>query len=198
MHATWTGGLFSWELIEQRPGLAVFKVANGKKSFKHEAGGHRWQRVPPTERRGRVHTSTVTVSVLPLEDSKGLSINQKDVSFKFCRGSGAGGQHRNTTDSACIATHDPTGLSVRCEGERSQHRNKELALQLLSSRLAEQRTQTQQSQVNQKRKKQVGTGMRGDKRRTVALQRGTVTDHLLKKKTRTKQYLRGELEVFYK
>jgi peptide chain release factor 1 len=97
-----------------------------------------------------------------------------------------------------IATHKPTGLSVRCEGERSQHRNKDLAIQLLSARLAQAAQQAAQHNVNAKRKAQVGSGMRGDKRRTVALQRGTVVDHKLGKKLRSKEYLRGMLDPLYR
>ncbi len=146
-----------------------------------------------------MHTSTVTVSTLPVRvDRASTTALRGAVAFKFCRGSGAGGQHRNTTDSAVIATHKPTGLSVRCEGERSQHRNKELALQLLSAKLSQAASLASQDSRNAKRKAQVGSGMRGDKRRTVALQRGTVVDHVLKKKMRSKEYLKGNLESLYR
>lgn len=165
-----------------------------KRDFRHEAGGHRWQRIPPTERRGRTHTSTITVAVLDVPTPKDIRIDPRDLDWKTCRGSGAGGQHRNTTDSAVQLTHKPTGLSVRCEGERSQHQNKESALTLLRSRLAEAQRTTERNARSSKRRQQVGSGMRGDKIRTIALQRDQVTDHITGKRMAAKKYLRGFVE----
>ena len=172
-------------------------MASGKgvvQAFANEAGGHRWQRVPPTEKRGRVHTSTVTVAVLPVPEERELHIDPRDLDWKACRGSGAGGQHRNTTDSAVQLTHKPSGLSVRCEGERSQHQNKAAALDLLRSRLAQQESGRQRAGRNDQRRQQVGRGMRADKRRTIALQRDQVTDHITGKTMRAKAYLRGQVD----
>jgi len=170
---------------------------NAQHAFRHEAGGHRWQRVPPTEKRGRVHTSTVTVAVLAVPERRALDINPRDLEWKTCRGSGAGGQHRNTTDSAVQLTHKPSGLTVRCENERSQHQNKAAALDVLRSRLAANQADRARGARNSRRRAQVGSGMRGDKRRTIALQRDQVTDHQTGRKMRAKAYLRGSLEPLW-
>lgn len=168
-----------------------------EKFAKNEPGGHRWQRVPPTEKRGRVHTSTITVAVLTVPEKTALNINPNDLEWRTCRGSGAGGQHRNKTDSAVQLTHRPTGISVRCESERSQYQNKALALDVLRSRLANAQSEQKRTKRNSKRKAQVGMGMRADKRRTIALQRGTVNDHVTGKKMRAKAYLRGEIDALW-
>src|SRR5579885_2588838 len=97
-------------------------------AFAHEPGGHRFQRIPPNEKRGRVHTSTVTVAVLPELTDTQVPINDKDLEWSYCRGSGKGGQHRNVTDSAVQLHHKPTGIRVRCESERSQPQNRRTAL----------------------------------------------------------------------
>jgi peptide chain release factor 1 len=175
-------------------------IVSGKgvtEAFSHEGGGHRWQRVPPNEKRGRTHTSTVTVAVLSVPDHHEYHIEDRDLDWKTCRGSGAGGQHRNVTDSAVQLTHRPTGLMVRCESERSQHQNKATALMLLRARLGQQALEGAQNARNEHRKGQVGTGMRGDKRRTVALQRDQVHDHVTDRRTSAKNYLRGELELLW-
>lgn len=123
-----------------------------------------------------------------------VRLDPKDVDIRTCRGSGAGGQHRNTTDSAVQATHEPTGIKVRCEGERSQHQNREEAFRLLRFRLLQHEQDARQNERDQNRRQQVGTGMRGDKIRTIALQRGKVTDHRTGKQVPAKQFLRGNLE----
>lgn len=161
-------------------------------AFENEAGGHRWQRVPPTERRGRMQTSTVTVAVLPEPDSSEMSISPGDLDWRFCRGSGAGGQHRNKTETAVQLTHLPTGLSVRCEAERSQSQNKAAALAMLRARLWEAAEAAKRSKRDSARREQVGSGMRGDKRRTVRCQDGSVTDHVLGMTWDLRSYLRGE------
>lgn len=163
----------------------------------NEAGGHRFQRVPPTERKGRVHTSTITVAVLPEEGPSQIKLADKDLDIRCCRGSGAGGQHRNTTDSAVQVTHLPTGLQVRVESERSQHQNKESALALLRVKLQTEAGARHNSKQNSSRKAQVGVGARGDKRRTIALQRDSVVDHVTGKEITTKKYLRGEIEALW-
>lgn len=190
------GGAFDLTVLEERPGFLAFRASgkNATKAFSNEAGGHRWQRVPPTEKRGRVHTSTVTVAVLSEPSATEVRLNERDLEWKACRGSGAGGQHRNTTDSAVQLTHLPTGIMVRCESERSQHQNKELARGLLRARLRESKQEGRKRKRNRKRRDQIGCGARGDKRRTIALQRGQVTDHVTGKSMRAKDYLRGKLE----
>lgn len=160
--------------------------------FAGERGGHRWQRVPETERRGRVHTSTITVAVLEAPASVDLSIQLGDVDVETMRGSGAGGQHRNKTDSAVRARHRPTGIEVRCESERSQYQNRELALQVLAARVADQDRAQRAAERAADRRGQVGSGMRGDKRRTIRVQDDQVTDHVDGRVWRFKAYARGD------
>ena len=196
--ARWeVGGVFdlALEVVEDRPGYLAFRVTgrDAVRAFQHEAGGHRWQRVPPNEKRGRVHTSTVTVAVLREPSASEVRLNDRDLDFKTCRGSGAGGQHRNVTDSAVQLTHKPTGIQVRVETERSQHQNKELAKAILRTRLQDASDQANVSKRNAKRRKQIGEGARGDKRRTIAIQRDQVTDHVTGKTMAAKKYLRGDV-----
>ncbi len=161
--------------------------------FRPEAGGHRWQREPPTERRGRVHTSTVTVAVLeaPQASRACVRVDPKDLHEQFTKGSGAGGQHRNTTDSAVVLTHKPTGTRVRIESERSQAHNRRIALEVLQARLAEAAETQATAQQNQQRRRQVGSGMRGDKIRTVRVRDNTVRDHRTGKKMSYTKYRKG-------
>ncbi len=159
--------------------------------FKDEGGSHRWQRPAPTDKRGRVHTSTITVAVLPEPTPTQVRINDKDLEFKACRGSGAGGQHRNTTDSAVQVTHKPSGLTVRCESERSQHQNRATAVALIRARLWEHENDKSNSQRSESRKNQVGMGERADKRRTVAVQRNSVVDHVTGKTWTLSEYTKG-------
>jgi peptide chain release factor 1 len=134
------------------------------------------------------------VAVLQEPLTAEVRLDPKDVEIKTCRGSGAGGQHRNTTDSAVQATHLPTGVSVRCEGERSQLQNREEAMGLLRFRLLQHEKESLKGARDRDRKKQVGSGMRGDKVRTIAMQRGHVVDHRSGKQIPAKKFLRGELE----
>jgi peptide chain release factor 1 len=136
----------------------------------------------------------VTVAVLREPTEAEVRLDPRDIEIKTCRGSGAGGQHRNVTDSAVQATHRPSGTQVRCEGERSQHQNREAALALLRARLLQQAQLDATGARGRERKKQVGTGMRGDKVRTVALQRGQVTDHRSGKQITAKAFLRGDID----
>lgn len=160
--------------------------------FRNEAGGHRWQRIPPTEKRGRVHTSTVTVAVLPEESLETMEIRERDLIWRTTRGSGPGGQHRNKTDSCVILTHRPTGISVRCEAERSQQRNRDLALRLVRHKLYEAEAHSRAERRNAQRSSQIGSGMRGDKIRTVRCQAGSVICHQTGARVSLKTYVRGE------
>jgi len=188
------GGVFDAELVEERSGFASLVITGRGAAalFAGEMGGHRWQRVPQTEKRGRVHTSTITVAVLAEPRSIELSIRPEDVDVETMRGSGAGGQHRNKTDSAVRARHRPTGIEVRCESERSQHRNRELAMRVLAARVAELARSAAQGDRAADRRRQVGSGMRGDKRRTIRVQDGQVTDHVDGRTWRFKSYERGD------
>jgi peptide chain release factor 1 len=139
-----------------------------------------------------MQTSTITVAVLPEPTETQVVVRESDLDWKYCRGSGAGGQHRNVTDSAVILTHLPTGIKVRCESERSQHANKETALQILRARIWDAANEQRSSAVASSRREQVGSGMRADKRRTIRSQDGVVTDHILNKQWQLKKYLRGD------
>jgi peptide chain release factor 1 len=145
--------------------------------LKRESGVHRVQRVPSTETQGRVHTSTVTVAVLPEAEDVDVSINPSDLRIDVYRSSGAGGQHVNTTDSAVRVTHIPTGVAVACQEERSQHKNKAKAMKLLQSRLLAAQVEKQEAQMRKDRKEQVGTGERAEKVRTYNFPQNRVTDH---------------------
>ena len=145
--------------------------------LKYESGVHRVQRVPETETQGRIHTSTVTVAVLPEADDVEVNINPTDLKIDTFRSSGAGGQHINKTESAIRITHLPTGLVVECQDERSQYKNKDKAMKVLRSRLLEAERERQQSEVAQERHQQVGTGDRSERIRTYNYPQGRVTDH---------------------
>lgn len=170
---------------------------NAKELFRHEPGGHRWQRVPPTEKRGRKQSSTITVAVLEQPKAHELRIDPRDLEESFTRGSGKGGQHRNKTDTCVILKHLPTGIQVRVDGGRSQHVNRETALDVLRARLKGAGTTKAIKDRNARRRRQVGSGMRSDKVRTVALQRDSVTDHQTGRSTSAKRYLRGNLRELW-
>lgn len=188
------GGVFSLEIVDQRPGLLVFQ-ATGKTAeatFGNEAGGHRFQRIPPNEKRGRVHTSTVTVAVLSEPTEVQIHIPARDLEFTSTRGSGAGGQNRNKVETCVIVKHLPTNLTVRCESERSKEQNQKTAISILRAKLWElERNRVHQERASE-RKQQVGSGMRGDKRRTIRYQDGQVNDHVTGKRWELKSYLRGD------
>lgn len=145
--------------------------------LKYESGVHRVQRVPATETQGRIHTSTVTVAVLPEAEEVDITINPADLRIDVYRSSGAGGQHVNTTDSAVRVTHIPTGVAVACQEERSQHKNKAKALKLLQSRLLAAQMEKAEAQMRKERKEQVGTGERAEKVRTYNFPQNRITDH---------------------
>ena len=143
----------------------------------YESGVHRVQRVPTTESQGRIHTSTVTVAVLPEAEEVDIDINPSDLRFDVFRSSGAGGQCVNTTDSAVRVTHVPTGISFASQQERSQHKNKEIALKMLRSKMLEVKIQEEQQKMADERKGQVGTGDRSERIRTYNFPQNRITDH---------------------
>ena len=145
--------------------------------FKYESGVHRVQRVPDTETQGRIHTSTVTVAVLPEAEDVELDINPADLKIDTFRSSGAGGQHINKTSSAIRVTHIPTGTVVECQDERSQFKNKDKALRILRSRLLDAAQREHDEAIASDRKSQVGTGDRSERIRTYNYPQGRVTDH---------------------
>ena len=145
--------------------------------LKFESGVHRVQRVPETETQGRIHTSTVTVAVMPEAEEVEFELNPKDLRIDTFRSSGAGGQHINKTSSAIRVTHLPTGMVVECQNERSQFQNKDKALEILRSRLLAQKQKEQQDAINADRQGQVGTGDRSEKIRTYNFPQDRCTDH---------------------
>ena len=145
--------------------------------LKFESGVHRVQRVPETESGGRIHTSTATVAVLPEVDEVDFELNPADIEMQVFRSSGAGGQHINKTSSAVRLIHKPTGTVAECQQERSQFQNRDRAMQILRSRLYEEKVREQEEAVTAERRSQVGTGMRNERIRTYNFPQGRLTDH---------------------
>lgn len=158
---------------------ATFKVSgNGAYAkFKYESGVHRVQRVPDTETQGRVHTSTITVAVLPEAEEVDFELDEKELKIDTCRASGAGGQHVNKTESAIRIVHIPTGIMVYCQDQRSQIKNRETALSILKSKLYAKYKQEQEDKYSANRRSQIGTGDRSERIRTYNYPQGRLTDH---------------------
>lgn len=192
-----TGGVFSLSPIEISYGFVCFQVSGPQveELFKHESGGHRFQRVSPTERNGRRHTSTITVAVLKEPEQTEFNIDERDLEISTTRGSGPGGQNRNKLETCVIVKYN--GLTVRCESERSQYQNKINAIALLKAKLFQRQQEELHSNQNKDRKNLIGSGMRGDKIRTIRVFDNQVKDHITGKAMTWEKYEKGFIELLY-
>jgi peptide chain release factor 1 len=176
---------FKIDVVDSNPTeLGGFKeiifIIQGKNAYgkmKFESGTHRVQRVPTTEASGRIHTSAATVAVLPEQEELDFQLKPEDLKIEVCRASGAGGQHVNRTESAVRIVHLPTGIEVRCQDDRSQIKNREKALKILTSRVKDKIEKDEKAKIDNARRIQIGTGDRSEKIRTYNFPQNRVTDH---------------------
>lgn len=181
------------EIIFELTGAGVYD------ELQNEGGVHRVQRVPKTEKQGRVHTSTATVAVLLKPKKTEININPSDLRIDTYRSSGAGGQYVNKTESAIRITHIPTGLVVTCQSERNQHQNKEAAMSLLSARLLRMQEESDLSKLTEERREQIGWAKRAEKIRTYNYPQNRITDHRIEKSWHNlEKIIDGDLEPIIK
>lgn len=169
-----------WKVYPIDDGTIRIVGENVYDELKHESGVHRVQRIPATEKRGRIHTSTATVAVLPKIKQTDVKINPSDLDIQFFRSGGAGGQNVNKVSTAVRITHKPTGMTATSQQERTQSRNREIAMEILGSKLYEIQAEKRQEKINQHRSK-IGQGKRAEKIRTYNYPQNRVTDHRINK-----------------
>ncbi len=187
-YKTFVGEITSWD-----------DTVNPYDELKQESGVHRVQRVPKTERQGRVHTSTATVAIMPLIETKEVQINQSDIEVTFSRGGGPGGQNVNKIESAVRLTHKPTGIVISSRSERNQHANREKAMQILASKLYEMEQERVAKESGATRRDLIGSGDRSEKIRTYNFPEDRITDHRIGKKWHNiEKILDGNMEPIVK
>lgn len=180
-------------LVAEINGLGVYDA------LKQESGVHRVQRVPSTERQGRIHTSTASIAVLPIVEAKVVDVKEGDLEFSFSRAGGPGGQNVNKVETAVRIVHKPTGIVVSCREERSQYANREKAMEVLRAKLFEAQKEQAVGSVSELRKEQIGSGDRSEKIRTYNFPQDRITDHRIGKKWgNIEKILEGNFEVIAK
>ena len=187
---------FESKIIEDNDALIIIWITgvNAKNTFINEQGGHRWQRVPPTEKKGRVHTSSITVALMEENDYKEVELYSNEYRLETTRGTGNGGQKRNKTESCVVVTHIATGIKVRRDS-RSQLQNKEAAIAELTERVNNFYRTGHNSLTVENRNEQIGEGGRADKRRTYRVKDDLVVDHITNKTASLKDILRGKINL---
>lgn len=174
--------------------IYVFSGPKVNEVFQNEVGNHRWQRVPPTEKKGRVHTSSITVAILEENQYQEVELFPNEYRLETTRGTGNGGQHKNTTDSCVVITHISTGIKVVRDG-RDQHKNKAEAIKELTLRVNNFYRNGHDDIIIEERREQIGAGARSDKRRTYRVKDSLVVDHITNKTASLKDILRGKIEL---
>lgn len=186
--------VFDITLLESRDGfISCLVEGDNVDIFKHECGSHVFQRVGPTEKRGRVHTSLITVAVLPVPEEKDIIIKDSDLEISSFCSSSAGGQNVQKNETAIRVVHKPTGLVAVCQNERSQYQNKLFALSVIRARLKDLSNQTSSDILNDKRYNQIGYGGRGDKVRTIRVKDNLVLCHVTNRSKSLKEYTKGRI-----
>jgi len=173
--------------------ISVFSGNNIKQFFSNEIGAHRFQRVPPTESKGRVHTSTVSVAILNEKQDINIELDLSEIDVFYTRGTGKGGQHKNVTNSCVVVRHNPSGIEVRIDG-RNQHKNKKDALAELKKRIKNKEKKKNSSNYSSIRNKQIKNNKN---RRTYNLKSGIVKDHITGNKTSFKNIMKGKIELLH-